>query len=211
MFAFVRRLLALPLVLIFALLPAASMAMPIDPALYQVWRATWFVSGPNFSCTATAIDKNADVTFFITASHCAASDLQVFLPGTKISAKADVVANGGGDDQDWAVLSAPVQAPAVIPLDRTDDAYIGEPIVTSGFPWGVGPIVTTGIISGQPYISEVKNSMLAVYVFGAPGASGSAIVARDTQKVVGILVSGLSDESGPWLILAVPATRVQWP
>jgi S1-C subfamily serine protease len=203
-----KRLLCALLVLAALVIPAQSYAMPVDPSLVSIVGATWYVLATDYSCTATAFAVNADGTSFLTAAHCATEAITVSLPGTALSAPATLVSKGPGGDQDWAVYHANVQAPYVIPLAAPGAAYIGEPIIVSGFPYGVGPVVTSGTVSGE--VASSDGTYIAIYVFGAPGDSGSAVVSRDDHTIIGVLVGALSDDAGgPPVIVAVPVERVQ--
>ena len=116
-----------------------------------------------------------------------------FSDGTE--AEAEVV--GQRPDQDLAVLQAKTLPDDIMPATMRSTAGLrpGEEVVAVGFPFGIGPSASAGVISGlkRDYISPEGKRMLSNLIqFDAavnPGNSGGPLVTLDGE-VVGI-VTGL--------------------
>jgi len=67
---------------------------------------------------------------------------------------------------------------------------IGQRVYASGYPWGIGPILTSG------YLSRISGDYFWISANALPGSSGSAIYGSD-GKVIGILVRGFV-RGGDW-------------
>ena len=116
-----------------------------------------------------------------------------FSDGT--DAEAEVV--GERPDQDLAVLQAKTLPDDIMPAVMRSTAGLkpGDEVVAVGFPFGIGPSASAGVISGlkRDYISPEGKRMLSNLIqFDAavnPGNSGGPLVTLDGE-LVGI-VTGL--------------------
>jgi len=102
-------------------------------------------------------------------------------------------------ENDLAVLQAktiPDDLPAAT-LRSTSDLSLGDEVVAVGFPFGIGPSVTSGVVSGlrREYRSpEGKRLLTNLIQFDAaanPGSSGGPLVTMDGE-VVGIVTGILN-------------------
>ncbi len=102
-------------------------------------------------------------------------------------------------ENDLAVLQAktiPDDLPAAT-LRSTSDLALGDEVVAVGFPFGIGPSVTSGVVSGlrREYRSpEGKRLLTNLIQFDAaanPGSSGGPLVTMDGE-VVGIVTGILN-------------------
>lgn len=175
-------------------------------------------------CTATAFERG-EVTRFLTAAHCITVDdsepgkkkvteMPLFLSkddkDTKEYIRATVVEVGRKEKgYDYAILSAPLNLPT-IPFGNEKEEANHVEVYNVAAPAGLGLVSFRGNVAlkyiDRPLIHEEINwreSML-VTVPAAGGSSGSAIVSKDTGKIIGILV-------GHWnsLIIAIPISRVK--
>jgi S1-C subfamily serine protease len=102
-------------------------------------------------------------------------------------------------ENDLAVLRAetiPDDLPAAT-LRPTSDLALGDEVVAVGFPFGIGPSVSAGVVSGlaREYLSpEGKRVLTNLIQFDAavnPGSSGGPLVTADGE-VVGIVTAILN-------------------
>ena len=116
-----------------------------------------------------------------------------FSDGT--DAEAEMI--GQRPDQDLAVLQAKTLPDDIMPATMRSTAGLrpGDEVVAVGFPFGIGPSASAGVVSGlkRDYISPEGKRMLSNLIqFDAavnPGNSGGPLVTLDGE-VVGI-VTGL--------------------
>ncbi len=102
-------------------------------------------------------------------------------------------------ENDLAVLRAKTVPDDLSPatLRATADLALGDPVVAVGFPFGIGPSVSAGVVSGlgREYISpEGKRLLTNLIQFDAaanPGNSGGPLVTTDGE-VVGIVTAILN-------------------
>jgi len=114
----------------------------------------------------------------------------VFEDGTE--AEADVI--GVQAENDLAVIQAKTLPDDLVPatLRSTRDLAPGDEVVAVGFPFGIGPSATAGVISGlgRTYVSaDGKRALTNLIQFDAaanPGSSGGPLVTADGE-VVGIV------------------------
>jgi S1-C subfamily serine protease len=97
-------------------------------------------------------------------------------------------------------------------LRSTADLRLGDEVVAVGFPFGIGPSVTSGVVSGlrREYRSpEGKRLLTNLIQFDAaanPGSSGGPLLTTDGE-VVGIVTGILNPSKQPVFIgigFAVP-------
>lgn len=173
-----------------------------------------------FSCSATAVEKQAKRVLLLTALHCVDKDVSYMvsfdgkqfysarvwsLP--KWKADPDVKKGYGTPDVDMAFFA--VEAPIdVATISMADDTAIkaGHPIVMVGFPLGVTKISYNGIISGRlDRPGDSMNGYMTMQIFGSPGSSGSSVIDQETGKIIGVLVSAMQQGGLP-VIFATPAS-----
>ena len=114
----------------------------------------------------------------------------VFEDGTE--AEADVI--GIQAENDLAVIQAKTLPDDLVPatLRSTRDLAPGDEVVAVGFPFGIGPSATAGVVSGlgRNYVSpDGRRSLANLIQFDAavnPGSSGGPLVTTDGE-VVGIV------------------------
>ncbi len=119
----------------------------------------------------------------------------IFADGTE--SEATIVATQ--PENDLAVLQAKTIPDdlAAATLRSTRDLALGDEVVTVGFPFGIGPSVTSGVVSGlrREYRSpEGKRLLTNLIQFDAaanPGSSGGPLVTMDGE-VVGIVTGILN-------------------
>jgi S1-C subfamily serine protease len=113
--------------------------------------------------------------------------------------EADAIITGMLPEHDLAVLRAktiPDDLPAAT-LRSTNDLAPGDHVVAVGFPFGIGPSVTSGVISGlrREFRSHNDERILTNLIqFDAaanPGSSGGPLVTMDGE-VVGIVTAILN-------------------
>jgi S1-C subfamily serine protease len=119
----------------------------------------------------------------------------VFADGTE----SDAVVTGAEPQHDLAVLK-PKKIPddlAPATLRSTADLRLGDEVVAVGFPFGIGPSVSSGVVSGlrREYRSpEGKRLLTNLIQFDAaanPGSSGGPLLTMDGE-VVGIVTAILN-------------------
>jgi S1-C subfamily serine protease len=138
------------------------------------------------------VDSGIILTNLHVVAHATKLNL-VFSDG--LESEASVV--GLHPEQDLAVLQAKTIPDDLIPatMRSTKDLALGEDVVAVGFPFGIGPSVSAGVISGlrREYRSpEGKRLLTNLIQFDAaanPGNSGGPLVTAEGE-VVGI-VTGL--------------------
>jgi S1-C subfamily serine protease len=119
----------------------------------------------------------------------------VFADGSRSDAKII----GAQPENDLAVIKAdhvPDEQPAAI-LTSTARLRSGDEVVATGFPFGIGPSVTSGVVSGlKREFSDRKNqrkytNLIQFDAAVNPGNSGGPLVDRDGE-VVGIVTALLN-------------------
>jgi S1-C subfamily serine protease len=119
----------------------------------------------------------------------------VFADGTE--SEASVI--GAQPENDLAVLQAKTIPDDLTPatLRSTQDLAVGDQVIAVGFPFGIGPSASAGVISGlkRAYRSpEHKRALTNLIQFDAaanPGNSGGPLVTMDGE-VVGIVTAILN-------------------
>jgi S1-C subfamily serine protease len=134
----------------------------------------------------------------------------VFADGSH--SEASVV--GARPEHDLAVIQAKTLPDDLVPatLRSTADLRLGDEVVAVGFPFGIGPSVTSGVVSGlrREYVSpEGKRLLTNLIQFDAaanPGSSGGPLITTDGE-VVGIVTAILNPNEQAFFIgigFAVP-------
>lgn len=102
-------------------------------------------------------------------------------------------------ENDLAVLQAIVVPEGLVPatLGGTGDLRPGDPVIAVGHPFGIGPSVSAGVISGlgRRYFSQgggaILDNLIQFDAAANPGNSGGPLV-NDQGEVVGIVTSILN-------------------
>jgi len=119
----------------------------------------------------------------------------VFADGTE----SEVELIDAQPENDLAVLKAKTLPDDLRPatLRSTRDLRSGDEVLAVGYPFGIGPTATWGVVSGlrrQHYSEQGRRNMVDLIQFDAaanPGNSGGPLVTRDGD-VVGIVTSILN-------------------
>ncbi len=119
----------------------------------------------------------------------------VFADGTE--SEATVI--GVQPENDLAVIQAKTLPDDLMPatLRSTADLAPGDEVVAVGFPFGIGPTVTAGVVSGLQRVHrslDGKRDLVNLIQFDAavnPGSSGGPLVTADGE-VVGIVTAILN-------------------
>ena len=123
--------------------------------------------------------------------------------------EADADVTGTRPEDDLAVLQAKAIPDDLQPatIQSTAGLSLGDTVTAVGFPFGVGPSVTSGVVSGlgREYRSpEGKRHLTNLIQFDAavnPGNSGGPLV-NSTGEVVGI-VTGLMNPTGQRVFVGI--------
>jgi len=119
----------------------------------------------------------------------------VFADGTE--SEATVI--GMQPENDLAVIQAKKVPDDLVPatLRGTGDLAPGDEVIAVGFPFGIGPTVTSGVVSGLRRVHRSRDGshdMVNLIQFDAaanPGSSGGPLVTADGE-VVGIVTAILN-------------------
>jgi S1-C subfamily serine protease len=119
----------------------------------------------------------------------------VFDDGTE----SDATVVGTRPEHDLAVIRATTQPDDLLPatLRSTRDLREGERVIAVGFPFGIGPSVSSGIVSGlrreyqTPEGKRVLTNLIQFDAAANPGNSGGPLVTADGE-VVGIVTAILN-------------------
>jgi S1-C subfamily serine protease len=112
---------------------------------------------------------------------------------------ADAKVTGLHPEKDLAVLQASTVPDDLIPatLRSTSDLSMGDKVVAVGFPFGIGPSVSSGVISGlkreyrSPEGKRLLSNLIQFDAAANPGNSGGPLVTMD-GAVVGIVTGILN-------------------
>lgn len=119
----------------------------------------------------------------------------VFWDGTV----SDATVTGRQPENDLAVLQAKTLPDdlAAATLRSTADVNLGDKVIAVGFPFGIGPSVSAGVISGlrrdysSPDGDKVLRNLIQFDAAANPGNSGGPLVTMD-GSVVGIVTAILN-------------------
>ena len=149
---------------------------------------------PDSTGSGVVIDEKGDI---LTNLHVVSSTdrwVVTFADGSK--SEATMV--NSQPENDLAVIKAKVQPDDLKPatLASTKDLYPGDTVVATGFPFGIGPSVSSGVVAGlkrsfEDPTDKDKPKMTNLIQFDAavnPGNSGGPLVNRDGE-VVGIVTA----------------------
>ena len=119
----------------------------------------------------------------------------VFADGLESEAKV----TGLRPEHDLAVLQAKTIPDDLIPatMRTTGDLAVGDHVVTVGFPFGIGPSASAGVVSGlrrefrSPEGERILTNLIQFDAVANPGNSGGPLVTADGE-VVGIVTAILN-------------------
>jgi S1-C subfamily serine protease len=152
----------------------------------------------------------------LTSLHVVAGASRVFVTFAD-GLEAEATLTSAQPENDLAVLQAN-RVPAdlkPVKLRSAKDLVVGEQVTTAGFPFGIGPSVSHGVVSGvkREYASfDGKHQLRDLIQFDAaanPGSSGGPLV-NAGGEVVGIVTAVLSpgDKAGfAGIAFAVPIEK----
>lgn len=157
--------------------------------------------------------------YVITAAHCvviAGSNpadeikLEVRTSMTKRWVKCKVLIVD--KDRDAALLMTEEELPVAFEMDT--EAMVGSPVVVGGCPAGTTPSATMGFLTSKdPELGgHVKCTVWQVSVPFFYGNSGGPVIDAESNKVIGILVAGLSDSRGgliPGVAICIPSIELK--
>jgi S1-C subfamily serine protease len=112
-------------------------------------------------------------------------------------------------EHDLAVLRAKTVPDDLVPatLRSTGDLAVGDPVVAVGFPFGIGPSVSAGVVSGlrrefrSPEGERLLTNLIQFDAAANPGSSGGPLVTSEGE-VVGI-VTAILNPSGPRVFIGI--------
>jgi S1-C subfamily serine protease len=149
---------------------------------------------PDSTGSGVVIDEKGDI---LTNLHVVSSTdrwVVTFADGSK----SDATMVSSQPENDLAVIKAKIQPDDLKPatLASTRDLYPGDTVVATGFPFGIGPSVSSGVVAGlkrsfEDPTEKDKPKMTNLIQFDAavnPGNSGGPLVNRDGE-VVGIVTA----------------------
>ncbi len=113
--------------------------------------------------------------------------------------ESDAFVTGMRPEHDLAVLQAKTLPDDIVPatLTSTDKLLPGDRVVAVGFPFGVGPSVSAGVVSGlkreyrSPQGKRILSNLIQFDAAANPGNSGGPLVTAEGE-VVGIVTGVLN-------------------
>lgn len=151
--------------------------------------------GAQFRCTATAFERSITGGYYLlTAGHCILHEADAqFSVAEEIGAprtEVRVIKYRVDSLLDFAILD--LETKKVYPtIPLGSDAGVGTQIVNPNFGFGLIKQLSLGTVSSERLskVADCDNceSKFMVQVFGAPGSSGSAVIANG--KIAGIITN----------------------
>lgn len=160
------------------------------------WLLPWFdaVNKPDTIGTGVVIDDQGSI---LTNFHVAGSEAKLrvtFMDGTE--ANGFIV--GAQPQNDLAVVRTSMIPDDLQPATMAPSSILnpGDEVVAIGFPFGIGPSVSDGVVSGlhRAFVDEQKVQLTDLIQFDAaanPGNSGGPLIDADGE-VVGIVTAILN-------------------
>ncbi|HET9764265.1 MAG TPA: trypsin-like peptidase domain-containing protein [Casimicrobiaceae bacterium] len=153
----------------------------------------------------TDVEKSVGSGVVIVDTGIILTNLHVVAGGDRLSVtfydgtESEATVVGVQPENDLAVIQAKTLPDDLQPatLRGTGDLQLGDEVVAVGFPFGIGPSVTSGVISGLRRVhksKDGKHDMINLIQFDAaanPGSSGGPLVTADGE-VVGIVTAILN-------------------
>lgn len=114
-------------------------------------------------------------------------------------AESDAAVIGTQPESDLAVLQASTLPDDLVPatLGSARNLGVGDPVIAVGFPFGIGPSTTAGVISGlnreyrSPEGTRILSKLIQFDAAANPGSSGGPLV-NAQGEVVGIVTAILN-------------------
>jgi hypothetical protein len=170
-----------------------------------------------FLCSATAVAREDNKTVILTAGHCVQKGVSYLItfggnqfhplsvwqiPHYEIG---KAVRAYGEPETDMALFLMENGDMPIVELDDGSEMVAGEKLAMVGFPLGIAKISYEGTVAGHMNRPGANNhGYMLMQIFGAPGSSGSAVVAAKTGKIVAILVAGKRGDAGLPVIFGTP-------
>ncbi len=149
---------------------------------------------PDTTGSGVVIDEKGDIMTNLHVISATDRWVVTFADGSK----SDATLVSSQPENDLAVIKAKVQPDDLKPatLASTRDLYPGDTVVAVGFPFGIGPSVSSGVVAGlkrefEDPTDKDKPKMTNMIQFDAavnPGNSGGPLINRDGE-VVGIVTA----------------------
>jgi S1-C subfamily serine protease len=151
------------------------------------------------------VEKSVGSGVVIVDTGVILTNLHVVAGGDRLSVtfydgtESEATVIGVQPENDLAVIQAKTLPDDLQPatLRGTGDLQLGDKVIAVGFPFGIGPSVTSGVISGLRRVhksKDGKHDMVNLIQFDAaanPGSSGGPLVTADGE-VVGIVTAILN-------------------
>ena len=162
----------------------------------KTWLVSWFdaIDKPDTIGTGVVIDDKGNI---LTNWHVAGSEAKLritYMDGTE----SNGIVVGAQPDSDLAVVRTPMIPDDLQPATMASSATLnpGDEVVAIGFPFGIGPSASDGIVSGlhRAFEDEHKRQLTDLIQFDAaanPGNSGGPLV-NANGEVVGIVTAILN-------------------
>lgn len=167
-----------------------------DRWLARQWLLPWFdaIDQPETIGTGVVIDDKGNI---LTNWHVAGSQAKLrvtYMDGTEFNG----IVVGAQPDKDLAVIRTPTIPDDLQPATMVASTSLnpGDEVVAIGFPFGIGPSASDGVVSGlhRAFVDEHKRQLTDLIQFDAaanPGNSGGPLVNADGE-VVGIVTAILN-------------------
>ena len=160
------------------------------------WLLPWFdaIDQPETIGTGVVIDDKGNI---LTNWHVAGSQAKLrvtYMDGTE----SNGIVVGAQPEKDLAVIRTPTVPDDLQPATMAASTTLnpGDEVVAVGFPFGIGPSASDGVVSGlhRAFVDEHKRQLTDLIQFDAaanPGNSGGPLVDADGE-VVGIVTAILN-------------------
>jgi hypothetical protein len=169
-----------------------------------------------FTCTVSALHQEGKDLVLLTANHCVdekTSHYFVTFNGLVFhTASLYKIPRQEPLDPavDMALLKIPNLKTPVLGSLPTNKINIGDDISSVGFPLGSAKVFYKGYIAGRvDNAGSDIDKYLILQIFGAPGSSGTAVMHKETNKVIGVLVAAASSFGTP-VIFATPIEYIKY-
>jgi hypothetical protein len=222
--------LLLAAALVFSTLNLNATVKPPRGRYKKAYDATFVLYGSSKSddvtnhpmCSATAFKKVQGGYLLLSAGHCTAQgDPEGFPPDLTYGVSNDIgtpiypvrVIKAILDDKtnvDYSILFFPTTLRvSVMQLGDEGSERIGDKTYNFNFSKGVVKMLSEGVVAAPPVPEgEVKNLWL-VDQFAAGGSSGSAVISKRTNKIIGIISYGWSDRTMPEGVVPISVVRLE--
>lgn len=160
------------------------------------WIRNWFeeVDKPQTIGTGVVVDDKGSILTNFHVASSAAKLRVLYMDGTE----SDGFIIGAQPDHDLAVVRTTTIPDDLLPATMATSATLhpGDEVVAVGFPFGIGPSVSDGVVSGlhRAFEDEHNRKLTDLIQFDAaanPGNSGGPLINADGE-VVGIVTAILN-------------------